>query len=247
MVDVIDVINHLNPKRNGVMTVIPNYSWKKVKLSDIRKGWINYQMKKGIDLNMMGYVPIEGKTSGNPKMDQLIYKSQLQTEHYYYNLDWVPYNRFQDIKLIGEGGFSKIYSATWLDGVPKFDRLKRRSEPKVVILKQIKDSNNLTNIFINEIVDEWDALLNSRLHTYKYKSEIGRDFFNADMFHLPESSSNASLHSEAIYTSRQFSFFNLPKPRNSSGVQIEIPEEAYNRLDIVQESSLNLSSEPDTG
>src|SRR5436305_14773328 len=60
----------------------------------------------------------EGKTSGIPEIDNLIYESQLKTEHYDENLEWIPYDRFQDIKSIGEGGFANIYSATWLDGKP---------------------------------------------------------------------------------------------------------------------------------
>src|SRR5438045_9738917 len=60
----------------------------------------------------------EGKTSGIPEIDNLIYESQLKTEHYDENLEWIPYDRFQDIKSIGEGGFANIYSATWLDGEP---------------------------------------------------------------------------------------------------------------------------------
>ncbi|RIA81407.1 hypothetical protein C1645_837070 [Glomus cerebriforme] len=27
-------------------------------------------------------------------------------------LEWVPFDRFKDIKQIGEGGFAKVYSAT---------------------------------------------------------------------------------------------------------------------------------------
>jgi hypothetical protein len=31
-------------------------------------------------------------------------------------LEWVSFNRFTDIKEIGEGGFAKVYSAIWIDG-----------------------------------------------------------------------------------------------------------------------------------
>src|SRR5436305_15336686 len=70
----------------------------------------------------------EGKTSGNPEIDNLIYESQLKTWHYNLNLEWIPY-RFQDIKSIGEGGFASIYSATWLDGMPIWDKKKKRTKP----------------------------------------------------------------------------------------------------------------------
>src|SRR5919205_4149227 len=60
----------------------------------------------------------EGKTTGNSEIDNFIYEIQLKVKHYGDNLEWIPYDRFQDIKPIGEGGFANIYSATWLDGKP---------------------------------------------------------------------------------------------------------------------------------
>ena len=92
----------------------------------------------------------EGKTSGNPEMDNLIYESQLKTTHYYDNLEWIPYDRFQDIKQIGEGGFANIFSATWLDGKPFGTRSKKRTRPVTVALKKLKNSDNM-EAFINEV------------------------------------------------------------------------------------------------
>ena len=80
----------------------------------------------------------EGKTSGNPEIDNLIYESQLKTEDYYDNLEWIPSDRLDEIKPIGEGGFSKIYSAKWLEGAPKFDKKKTRTGPINVALKNLK-------------------------------------------------------------------------------------------------------------
>ena len=38
----------------------------------------------------------EGKTSGNPEIDNLIYDSQLKVKHFYdWFLEWIPYDRFQ--------------------------------------------------------------------------------------------------------------------------------------------------------
>ena len=93
----------------------------------------------------------EGKTSGIPEIDNLIYESQLKTEHYDENLEWISYDRFQDIKSIGEGGFANIYSATWLDGEPIFDeKTKKRTKPIIVALKKLKNSKNM-EAFINEV------------------------------------------------------------------------------------------------
>ena len=40
----------------------------------------------------------EGNTSGNPEIDSLIYKSQLKTVSYDGNLEWISYDRLQNIK-----------------------------------------------------------------------------------------------------------------------------------------------------
>jgi len=93
----------------------------------------------------------EGKKSGNPEMDKLICELQLKTEHYDENLEWIPYDRFQDIKPIGEGGFANIFSATWLDGKPDYDQKhKKRTGPVTVALKKLKKSDNM-EAFINEV------------------------------------------------------------------------------------------------
>ena len=94
----------------------------------------------------------EGKTSGIPEIDNLIYESQLKTIDYDMNLEWISYDRFQDIKSIGEGGFANIYSATWLDGIPTYDDYyyKKRTGPIIVALKKLKNSENM-EAFINEV------------------------------------------------------------------------------------------------
>src|SRR5919205_290402 len=93
----------------------------------------------------------EGKTSGNPEIDNLIYELQLKTKHYDEVLEWIPYDRFQDIKPIGEGGFANIFSATWLDGIPEpLERHKKRTDPVTVALKKLKNSDNM-EAFINEV------------------------------------------------------------------------------------------------
>ena len=93
----------------------------------------------------------EGLTSGNPEIDKLIHESQLKTEDYNNNLEWIPFDRFQDIKSIGEGGFANIYSATWSEGKPiKYETTKRRTGPIKVALKKLKNSENM-EAFINEV------------------------------------------------------------------------------------------------
>src|ERR1043165_8058295 len=65
---------------------------------------------------------IEGWTSGNHDVDAFIKDTMYNARHQENPifLEWVPVDRFTDIKQICEGGFSKVYSATWMDGKSKF-------------------------------------------------------------------------------------------------------------------------------
>ena len=46
-----------------------------------------------------------------------MYKPAEYNKNYSYSfLEWVPFDRFTDIKEVGEGGFAKVYSATWIGG-----------------------------------------------------------------------------------------------------------------------------------
>uniref|UniRef100_U9TLT7 Protein kinase domain-containing protein n=1 Tax=Rhizophagus irregularis (strain DAOM 181602 / DAOM 197198 / MUCL 43194) TaxID=747089 RepID=U9TLT7_RHIID len=54
-----------------------------------------------------------------------------------FKFNWVPYNEFNDIKEMGRGGFSTVYSAIW--------RYKK------VALKCLHNSHNFINEFLNEV------------------------------------------------------------------------------------------------
>jgi hypothetical protein len=68
---------------------------------------------------------IEGWTSGNNDVDKFIKDTiyDARNAEVGYNLillEWVPFDRFKDIKQIGMGGFAKVYSATWIDGEAEY-------------------------------------------------------------------------------------------------------------------------------
>ncbi len=55
-------------------------------------------------------------TSGNKQLDEIIRESQLNCTSPQNILEWIPYSHFENITYIDEGGFGKIYSATWKEG-----------------------------------------------------------------------------------------------------------------------------------
>ncbi|POG61686.1 hypothetical protein GLOIN_2v1702303, partial [Rhizophagus irregularis DAOM 181602=DAOM 197198] len=65
---------------------------------------------------------------------------------------------FEDVKQIGEGGFAKVYSATWIDGKTEYDKQddgswkKEEPEPMKVALKRLNGSQNMSaEYYLNEV------------------------------------------------------------------------------------------------
>jgi hypothetical protein len=92
-------------------------------------------------------------TSENKEVDDLIQEMQLKIVNANDIIfEWIPYNQFSNIKKIGKGGFATIYSAIWKDSplvYIKYDYI--RTGKKVVVLKQLNDSQNIALKFLNEV------------------------------------------------------------------------------------------------
>ncbi|RGB25826.1 kinase-like domain-containing protein, partial [Rhizophagus diaphanus] len=113
---------------------------------------------------------IEGWTSGNDDIDNLIKDSIYDVRYGKYIgdgkyspsfLEWVPFDRFKDMKQIGEGGFAKVYSATWIDGKAKYFKqddgnwIKKKPSSKEVALKRLNGSQNMSADYLNELKTHW--------------------------------------------------------------------------------------------
>ncbi|EXX55140.1 kinase-like domain-containing protein [Rhizophagus irregularis DAOM 181602=DAOM 197198] len=114
---------------------------------------------------------IEGWTSENNDIDKFIkdtiYNAKLKYDinakvEYPLFLEWVPFDRFEDVEQIGEGGFSKVYSAIWIDGKAEYFRQddgswkKRNPKPIKVALKKLNESQNISTNYLNEIKTFWN-------------------------------------------------------------------------------------------
>ncbi|RHZ87166.1 hypothetical protein Glove_40g101 [Diversispora epigaea] len=80
-------------------------------------------------------------TSGNDKIDKFILYAQLNANGHRQVIEWIPYDRFKDVKQIGKGGFGTIHYAKWIDGsIDKWDienqQWKRHGEDEEVALKK---------------------------------------------------------------------------------------------------------------
>jgi hypothetical protein len=112
---------------------------------------------------------IEGWSSGNNDIDKFIKNTIYYTREFvaWGFLEWVSFDKFKDIEQIGEGGFSKIYSATWNDGKAEYRRqkgvcIKKEPQPIKVALKRLNGSQNITAEYLNKVC------IVSRLKDYIY-------------------------------------------------------------------------------
>ncbi|RIB10891.1 kinase-like domain-containing protein [Gigaspora rosea] len=104
-------------------------------------------------------------TSRSRDIDDCVKKLQIRIVAYDEAIEWIPYDRLSNVKKIGEGGFSTVYSATWLDGIRKidgndFNYLRVREPSSLVALKTLSSS---LNEFDNHITC---GLYGSKLKTY---------------------------------------------------------------------------------
>ena len=95
-------------------------------------------------------------TSGNSDVDKLIQESQLNAKNGNEFLEWIEYDRFENIEYITKGGFGKVYKAIWKDGyIRNWDyetNQCRRYGNKLVALKCLNNSKDITWEFLNEVI-----------------------------------------------------------------------------------------------
>ncbi|UZO13062.1 uncharacterized protein OCT59_004568 [Rhizophagus irregularis] len=91
-------------------------------------------------------------TSGNHDVDEFIQKAQLNAKEYYQVIEWIEYDKFEDVEYLAKGGFGTTFKAVWKDGPWKNhqDELERKGEAKVA-LKCLHNSQDITADFLKEV------------------------------------------------------------------------------------------------
>ncbi|RHZ50324.1 hypothetical protein Glove_501g7 [Diversispora epigaea] len=102
-------------------------------------------------------------TSGNNTIDKLIQDAQLNAADEHKVIEWIPYDRLEDIKEIARGGFGTIYKATWIDGsITRWDvenqQWSRDGQRNVALKKFDNNFASLNEEFLNEIVIHLKAM-----------------------------------------------------------------------------------------
>jgi hypothetical protein len=87
-------------------------------------------------------------TSGNRDIDELIQQSQLNAVYYKNRIEWIPFEKFQNVNFIFKGNSSKIYSAKWNEGCIRYWDIENKRwsrNPKIVALKSFDNPTDLLN------------------------------------------------------------------------------------------------------
>jgi hypothetical protein len=102
---------------------------------------------------------LANRTSGNYQIDEFIQEMQLKIKNYNdIIVEWIPYNQFNGIKKIGkDNSTSMLYSATWIDGLFKYNRDKMeysRIPNGEITLKYLGNNSQNNNMITNEILNK---------------------------------------------------------------------------------------------
>ncbi|RGB22643.1 hypothetical protein C1646_775771 [Rhizophagus diaphanus] len=98
--------------------------------------------------------------SGNKVIDDFIKYTLTNYCKKEGGMEFVPYEKFKDIEYIAEGGFSKIYKATWIDG-PIMDWNEENQKydyygKMTVALKELNNSESINSRELNELKVYYD-------------------------------------------------------------------------------------------
>ncbi|UZO01449.1 uncharacterized protein OCT59_012548 [Rhizophagus irregularis] len=80
--------------------------------------------------------------------------SQLKAENIHNVIEWVEYDKFEDVEYLAKGGFGTTFKAVWNDGPWKSNyfncKLERKGETRVA-LKCLHNSQDITADFLKEV------------------------------------------------------------------------------------------------
>ncbi|CAG8591572.1 5742_t:CDS:2 [Paraglomus brasilianum] len=96
-------------------------------------------------------------TSEKPNIDEFILNSQRDADQVHQFIEWIPFDSFTNIEFVAEGGFAKVYKASWKQGCwecltedDTSTRYFKRRGSMEVALKEQKNSVTLSVEYLKE-------------------------------------------------------------------------------------------------
>ncbi|RGB39594.1 kinase-like domain-containing protein [Rhizophagus diaphanus] len=94
-------------------------------------------------------------TSGNHDIDEFIQKAQLNAKNKFQIVEWIEFDKFEDVEYLAKGGFGTVFKAVWKDGPASSlnshnNQFEREGETKVA-LKCLHNSQDITADFLKEV------------------------------------------------------------------------------------------------
>jgi hypothetical protein len=130
---------------------------RKIKCSECKKTRVIYENRQTCQICYNIMTKLKPRSSGNKVIDDFMRYTRNNYIRGEGRMEFVPYDQFKNIEFIAEGGFSKIYKATWVDGPIKWDGINydnwsiARDENYTVVLKKLNNSKNITPKDLNEV------------------------------------------------------------------------------------------------
>ncbi|UZO13075.1 uncharacterized protein OCT59_004581 [Rhizophagus irregularis] len=90
-------------------------------------------------------------TSGNHNVDEFIQKAQLNAKSAIQIIEWIEYDKFEDVEYLAKGGFGTTFKAVWKDGPWETTFCNQREGETKVVLKCLHNSQDITADFLKEI------------------------------------------------------------------------------------------------
>ncbi|RHZ64823.1 hypothetical protein Glove_320g137 [Diversispora epigaea] len=93
-------------------------------------------------------------TSGDREIDKFIQQTQLSANKCKEIIEWISFDRLENVTYLAKGGFGTVYKADWLDGVIKVSEVDwYRNGKQVVCLKSLDNLTN-KNDFLQEVKNQ---------------------------------------------------------------------------------------------
>jgi hypothetical protein len=99
---------------------------------------------------------------GNEEIAKFLYECRLNREQYCDDyIQWIPFDKFKNIKYLAKGGFGEVHEATWINCY--YDKHKKKHCDREVVLKRIYESSDKTVDILNEVKQKFIIDINADL------------------------------------------------------------------------------------